>query len=363
MFFYILTSKLFDLQVSSYDEWSLHVPTSILPISSLLDDRLANPLIGVCSIPLTSGEDRKGLTVLQMSSAGDIFYQPFIPRDKGGKSKIYQDQDNPITSKHSKDQKISDADIAFLKDWVNELVTMHNENDGCYNEWPLNSNSAEAYFGDFVREIMCLGEPHRSCVLCNLATTEDVTAQEDSDEDSVCPLCGIDVKYGMQLKKSQTLNFVCSKEIKPEDQCADLKLVTNANSYQDPLSKCLLHNWFSNTPAPLNLGSTDNIHKENEVSTITSDANVEVEDKNEDEATKETEKGESSQLSDKMLEQEILESGGQSLDLPMKESLELPTLTPAKSSVLIQSSSIPGSSLPSKQVKSLKRKLNQSMGF
>lgn len=328
---------------------------SILPTSSILDDRLANPLIGICSVPLTSQGVQKGFTVLQMSSAGDIFYQSFTPSDKGKSSW----PDNPGTSKDSKDQKISAADIRFLEKWINELVAMNNEHD----ELPFKSNVVETDFRDLFRTMMFLEEPHPSCELCNLDRTIDFNV-EYSDEDCVCPRCGIGVKYGAKLKKSNTLDFPCPKEIKLKDPCADLNIIVNTNSFQDPLSKNLLRNWFSNTPEPLNLESTKDIDKETagpSAIIITSDANV----KNEDEENKEADRVESSQLSNKVvkLEQTIIgPDEGQGLDSPMK-TLEFPTLSPAKSSVQAQSPSKLGSSLPSKQVKGVKRKLNQSQGF
>ncbi|XP_031571801.1 uncharacterized protein LOC116305938 isoform X2 [Actinia tenebrosa] len=349
-------------KVSSYDEWPSHVPTSILPISSLLDDRLSQPLIGVCCIPLSSKEDRKGFTAFQMSSAGDLFYQPFIQNDKG-KGRIYRY--DPSTSKDSKNVRFSDADITFLKSWIDELVAMANENDE-YNEWPLRSNMLETDCEDLFRKMMYLELPHQSCFLCNPSTANSyatVQEEQDNDEECVCPRCEIDVKNGRQVKKCQTLNIQCREKIKSEVQCVDLNFVNNADSYKDPLSQNLFQNWFSDTHVPLNLGSTDKIDKEKEVPTIASNVNVKNENKNEKQATKETSTGESSQLNNEVLAQKIFESvEEQSFDLPMKELSEPSTVTPLKCSEPIQSPLKVGNVSPRKQVKRIKR-LNQSMGF
>jgi hypothetical protein len=328
---------IFDMQVSSYNEWPSLLPTSVLPISSVLEDRLADPLVGVCSIAMTSQEGNKGFTVLQMSASGDIFYQPFVPGKAGKGGNL---------------ENLSDKDLAFCKDWIHGLIAMDQE-DLKLNKWPLESNMIETDCGDLFTKMISLNEPHQSCVLCiddTCAADYDATQDElDNDEVSVCPRCGIDIKYGRQLKESQTIdNIVCCKKMKLGIQSHNLNLTTNADSFQDPLSKNLLRNWILDTPVPLNLGTTVVKDEEPEIPITSSDTNLIDEENtgNEDEVTKDI-KSERNPQSNEVFTQE----------LNQPDTNLTPTTHPwLHSSKLVSVS-------PVKSVKRIKRKLNQSIGF
>lgn len=225
-------------KVSSYSEWYYEGLHSNLPFSQAASFRLSQPLIGVCTMPHPS-HPQKGFTVFQMSSAGDLFYQPFFSQDIEG-----SEGEQGRTEQR---QELGTKANILCQKWID--VSNQGMND---------LEQTTLCPGDYVEadktalwvDFQLIPSPHPDCVLCN--DTENVEMHHADEHAIVCERCGLDLSYGSKLVEHQKTNkLLTSSSWGMKDEVKDVGIFPDYNKATDPLSKSLWVNWISDEPIPV----------------------------------------------------------------------------------------------------------------
>ena len=192
-------------QVSPYNEWHYTGLSSDLTYSPAVASRLSQPLIGICTLPQTS-HPQKGFTVFQLSSAGDLFYQPFISQD------CRDSEEGHFWSTscgaQSRQELGTEANILCQK-WIDMAAHQMNV---LVKPAPCHVDYVEADKKYLCQELFFVPVPHPSCVLCNDRQFERSSEMDQKKCDiSICERCGLDVSYSCKLVRNQKVNRVLTK--------------------------------------------------------------------------------------------------------------------------------------------------------
>ena len=232
------------LQISSYNEWYYTGLSSDPMFSPATASRLSQPLIGVCTMPHTS-HPQKGFTVFQMSSTGDLFYQPFVsPQDD--KDSGVRHFWNKESGRWRSNERGPQAKM-FCQKWI-DMVDLHK--DDFLKTAPFQIEYVETDKKVLCKNLISLLESHSSCVLCNdrqgLENTELDQAKPESD---LCQRCGVQISYSANLVKNQQIKgTVTRSSLCLQYHVEDLGIFPDLKKATDPLSKSLWVNWNSNEP-------------------------------------------------------------------------------------------------------------------
>ena len=234
----VLIRYCYHFQVSSYSEWYYTGLSKGLTFSQATGSRLSQPLIGVCTLPHTS-HPQKGFTVFQMSSAGDLFYQPFFSQDsRGSEEGQYNTQ---------QEQGLDGKAKILCQKWIDMIDRGVDD--------PVKITSSQSDYVEVDKRDLCLPllllpTPHPHCVLCNDIQNEELDLTKG--DSSICERCGLDVSYSSKLVEHQKTNRVLTRSsLGIQDKVKDLEIFPVSNKATDPLSKSLLVNWNSDEPIPV----------------------------------------------------------------------------------------------------------------
>ena len=190
---------------------------------------------------------QKGFTVFQLSSAGDLFYQPFISQD----CRDSEEGHFWTTScgAQSRQELGTEAKILCQK-WIDMAAHQMNV---LIKPTPCHVDYAEADKKYLCQDLFFLPAAHPSCVLCNDRQTERSSKMDQKQCDlSVCERCGLDVSYSYELVRNQKDNRVLTKgSLDIQHKVTDLGILPDFNKATDPLSKSLWVNWNSVEPVPV----------------------------------------------------------------------------------------------------------------
>lgn len=219
----------------SYDVWPSLLHSSALPLSSTLDDRLKYSLVGFTSVP----QHNNGLMVLQMSSLGDLFYQPLIPKTT---------QQKYGTS--SQTSLLCSNDISFCQEWIKDFIEMENESKKKQHFSRKKSTSETECSSEFL-SMISLKTPHKLCSLCILHYNDFTEKEIDG---LVCTCCGIDIMTGRQLQNAKNENIITTSKICSFGEPPhDLNIFPEEMKYQNSVSQGFQFNWVSEEPKPIEL--------------------------------------------------------------------------------------------------------------
>lgn len=232
------------LQVSSYNEWYYTGLGSDLTFSPATASRLSQPLIGVCTMSHTS-HPQKGFTVFQMSSAGDLFYQPFVSpqgdKDSGGRHFWKKECGTWSSSGLGPEAKI------VCQKWIN-IADLHKDNF-------LKTAPCQVEYVETDKKVVCqnvtsLPESHPCCVLCNdRQSLKNTDLDQAKSESNICQRCGVQISYSVNLVKNQQRKGVLTRgSLCLQHHVEDLGIFPDLKKATDPLSKSLWVNWNSNEP-------------------------------------------------------------------------------------------------------------------
>ena len=230
------------LQVSSYNEWYYAGLSSDLTFSPATASRLSQPLIGVCTMPHASNP-QKGFTVFQLSSVGDLFYQPFVVRD---------DKDSKGGTMRS--NELSPEDKIFCQKWI---TIVDHQKDIFVKTAPRQFDYKEIdeeTKKTLCRDVLYLPLPHSRCILCNNGMQAETSTELDQteSESSICDRCGVEVSCGSNLAKNRQSNSIVTRSSLGIQHCVrDICIFPDFKKATDPLSKCLWVNWDSAEPIPI----------------------------------------------------------------------------------------------------------------
>ncbi|XP_022791777.1 uncharacterized protein LOC111331015 [Stylophora pistillata] len=233
-------------KVSSYSEWYYKGLRNGLTFSSASALRLSKPLIGICTLSHTT-HPQKGFTVFQMSSVGDLFYQPFVLQS--GKDSIVDFSSNNEGATIVAGD-LGPRDKILCQKWI-DLANVQNE-----NFVKSSVNQVECIEVDtkvLCDEVALLPEPHSCCVLCNNKQILDTMLLEQTESGSnVCKRCGMELTCSLNLVKNQKNKRVLTKEtLCMQFQVKELGIFPDMATATDPLSKCLWLNWTSFEAIPV----------------------------------------------------------------------------------------------------------------
>ena len=206
--------------------------------------RLSQPLIGVCTMPNTS-HSQKGFTVFQMSSTGDLFYQPFVSpqddKDLGGRHFWSKESGTWRSNELGPEAKIC------CQKWIN-AADLHKDNF-------LKTDPFQVEYVETDKKMICQNlttslESHPGCVLCNdRRGLENTKLDQTKPESEVCQRCGVQLSYSANLVKNQQSNGVLTRSsLCLHYHIEDLGILPDLKKATDPLSKSLWLNWNSNEP-------------------------------------------------------------------------------------------------------------------
>ena len=191
-------------------------------------------------MPHTS-HPRKGFTVFQMSSVGDLFYQPFFSVD-------VRDIDEKQCGTHW-EQELGTTAKSFCQKWIDMT---DQQMDDFVKTAPHQVDCVEVDKKDICVDLLSLPPPHRSCVLCNDKQNGELDhAKGDS---SICERCGLETRYSTKLLENQKNKKVLtssSLSMSIQHEVRDLEIFPDFNKATDPLSKSLWVNWTSDEPIPV----------------------------------------------------------------------------------------------------------------
>ena len=237
--------------MSSYDEWYYTGLSSDLMFSPATASRLSQPLIGVCTMPHTS-HPQKGFTVFQMSSTGDLFYQPFVSmqdnKDLGGRHFWNKGSGTWRSNELGPEVKM------FCQKWM-DTADPHKEN--IFNTDPFQVEYVKTDKKMLCQTLTTLLESHSCCVLCNdRQGLENSELEQTKPESEVCQRCSVQISYGANLVKNQQSNGVLTRSsLCLQYHMDDLGIFPDLKKATDPLSKSLWVNWNSNEPIAVFLSS------------------------------------------------------------------------------------------------------------
>lgn len=249
--------------MSSYSEWYYEGLHSNLPFSQAASLRLSQPLIGVCTMPHPS-HPQKGFTVFQVSSAGDLFYQPFFSQDIEG-SEGEQGKTEQRLELGTKANNLCQKWIDVSNQGMNDLE----QTTLCPGDYVEADKTA--LWVDF----QLIPSPHPDCVLCN--DTENVEMHHADEHAIVCERCGLDLSYGSKLVEHQKTNkFVTSSSWGMKDDVKDVGIFPDYKKATDPLSKSLWVNWISDESIPVFSDELTQVNSHKPTVTNTKDGPMQV---------------------------------------------------------------------------------------
>ncbi|XP_028414421.1 uncharacterized protein LOC114537564 [Dendronephthya gigantea] len=284
-------------KVSSYSEWPEMVdyPRKAQSYPEVTK-RLNQPLLGLSCIPESEGSS---LTVVQLSSTGDLFYQSLAPRESQltevrdeGRVQYYEDFDSDAVSSGgcgSKQPNLGVNDHKFITHWVECLMKQtdkeskkrldENFDKSCEDVGIIR----EEIFSSLETEVQCslclVPEGDASCNNKKIAEANDtLNFSNETLKTAICPFCKLTRKMSAQLfNTSRRQNKVLSKlhlglNYEPET----LHMFNEAIPCSEPLGKTLLRNWHSNEQVSIDLiGTQDNETVEASLEDKTSRVNTE----------------------------------------------------------------------------------------
>ena len=223
--------------MSSYNEWYLTGLSSGLTFSPATASRLSQPLIGLCTMPHTS-HPQKGFTVFQMSSTGDLFYQPFNSTQDDKESGTWRSNELGPEAK------------MFCQKWI-DTADLHKDN--LLKTAPFLVECAETDKSVLCQDLAPSLESHPFCVLCNdKQDFENTELDQAKSESDVCQRCGVQISYSANLVKNQQSKGVLTRSsLCLQYHVEDLGIFPDLKEAADPLSKSLWVNWNSNEPTPV----------------------------------------------------------------------------------------------------------------
>ena len=196
---------------------------------------------------------QKGFTVFQMSSTGDLFYQPFVSTQDGKdlRGRHFWNKESGTW----RSNECGPEDKIFCQKWIN-TADPHKENVF------LKTDPFEVEYVETDKKMLCqnlttLLESHSCCVLCNdRRSLENTELEQTKPESEVCERCGVQISYGANLVKNQQSNGVLTRSsLCLEYHMEDLGIFPDLKKATDPLSKSLWVNWNSNEPMAVFLSS------------------------------------------------------------------------------------------------------------
>ena len=174
-----------------------------------------------------------------MSSAGDLFYQPFFSQvsrgSEEGQCSIQQGQGLDAKAK------------ILCQKWIDMVERGIDD--------PVKTTSAQSDYVEVDKTDLCLHllplpTPHPHCVLCNKLPNEEL--DHTAVDSCICERCGFDVSYSSKLAEHQKTNRVLTRNsLGIQDEVKDLEIFPDSKKATDPLSKSLLVNWNSDEPIPV----------------------------------------------------------------------------------------------------------------
>ena len=215
------------------------------PVSPVVQDRVTKPLIGVCAVPHSA---LNGFTVLQMSSVGDLFYQPYVV-DHHGNHRIDKTASGGCGSEHV---RLNSEVTTTCKEWI-QTVCQQAESLEFGRVHPGNFFAVDN--NKVFQKMTSLQDPHPACVLCIQDNQSPPNPEEDNlEEDIVCPRCAISIRYGKKLIEVQCADKVLTnKSLSVNCGVKDFSIFPHPENSKDPLSRNLLRNWINDEPSPINL--------------------------------------------------------------------------------------------------------------
>ena len=248
------------MKVSPYDEWPLlsHRKTAIPPE---VTNQLSRPLIGLGVVPHTNNFGG-GFTVLQLSAAGNLFQQQFIavPVEDGSidihSNYIVADWQLVDKTASVRTDRFQTELTEINKKKCNKWVEVFTATCSHYADTAIACNAADKT--NLFLRTTDLPEAHPACSVCSRTPRAlECTADSQMTADSFCKRCGLDLSYTAKLKELQLSDkIVTHKNLNVKPQIQQLSLISGLENSRDPLSKCLLWNWNSDEPKPLELELT-----------------------------------------------------------------------------------------------------------
>ncbi|XP_078591650.1 TATA box-binding protein-associated factor, RNA polymerase I, subunit C-like [Branchiostoma floridae x Branchiostoma japonicum] len=214
-----------------------------------LERRLQRPLVGLCSVRHSSEDS--GFSVLQMTSAGDMFYQSFIPDDRTDITAGRTTESGPI--------RLSQSSTERCLSWMDTVVAQSQDPDVCYPSLtrvqykdmakakPLERiryrlvqmKNAMPLVNAFTTNTLA----NPSCTLCKPnSTLVDVEGQDD-----ICPSCHHDIKFSSSLSAAHRSDSILTRQslgdtYGTQQARYDLNLIDPTES-SDHLSTVLFKTW------------------------------------------------------------------------------------------------------------------------
>ena len=200
-------------------------------------------------MPHTS-HPQMGFTVFQMSSTGDLFYQPFVSpqddKDLGGSHFWNKESVTWRSNELGSEAKI------FCQKWIN-ITNLHNDNF-------LKTAPFQVEYVETDKKVLCqnltsLLESHSCCVLCNdRPGLENTELDQTKPESDLCQRCGVQMSYSANLLKNQQIKGALTRNsLSLQYHVEDLGIFPDLKKVTDPLSKSLWVNWNSNEPIAVSL--------------------------------------------------------------------------------------------------------------
>ena len=234
---------------------------------SRVTKRLSDPLLGLSCILTT-----RKLTILQLSNAGDLFYQNVFRReskltemrDEWG-VKHFKDFELDFTACGgcgSKKPSLTRDDKEFLAKWVECLMEQTDEEDMSGDNCGVENVSA------IRKEIFSSLETDVSCSLCSEnrlgnssgsigETGENCTSSKTDAtvESRICPYCNLTRESSDQLCKARTSDWtILTKDyLGLSYEVESLHMFDEDIQCSEPLGKVLLRNWHSDEQVPIEL--------------------------------------------------------------------------------------------------------------
>lgn len=228
-----------------------------------ITSRLSQPLLGLTSIKHVS-DNIKTLSILQLSKAGDLFYQCLSPQENTLKEErnqqqlhFYEEFDvDHASSSGCGSLKIvlAEKDKDLVQNWLNSTKEqMVQENTSALQE---SSHTFHFVNAGLIREkILSLIKHNSQCTLCDGILTSNQVAVHDELEGK-CYCCGLDKTVSEKLNAIRTTETVVltNAYLGTNYEPNQLELFDVHQNYTDHLGLVLLKNWSNEEQTPVQLG-------------------------------------------------------------------------------------------------------------
>ena len=234
-----------------------------------VSERLSHPLLGLQCIPTTAT-----LAIVQLSNAGDLFYENLLPRERKLREmrdergvQYFEDFEldvNACGGCGSKRPSLDKDDEEFLAKWVKCLVKQTEDILGGNCNAEDVSIIREGIFSSLKIDVnpcsLCSSKSLGDCSGGIAETAEDhgngSPGTNETEKSSICPCCNLTRESSDRLSKVRTSGrtALTNEYLGVSCESEPLQMFDEGMQCSEPLGNVLLKNWYSDEQVPIDLG-------------------------------------------------------------------------------------------------------------